>query len=98
MASASEGSDMKAVMWTVVRAVLLNVAIVVSLTIALKALADGPRWEWLDAVVLLVPIGLHFFLWPRLSLIAKIGISIVSVPLSFLAVLWAVLFFFGDAL
>jgi len=98
MASASEWGNMKAVMWTVVRAVLLNVAIVVSFAIALKALDNGPRWEWLDVVVLLVPIGLHFFLWPRLSLIAKIGISIVSVPLSFLAVLWAALFFFGDAL
>ena len=98
MASASEWSDMKAVMWTVVRAVLLNVAVVVSFTIALKAFDNGPRWEWLDVVVLLVPIGLHFFLWPRLNLIAKLGISIVSVPLSFLAALWAALFFFGDAL
>lgn len=98
MASASEWSDMRAVIWTVVRAVLLNVAVVVSFTIALKAIDNGPRWEWLDLAILLVPIGLHFFLWPRLSLITKIGISIVSVPLSVFAGLWAALFFFGDAL
>jgi len=98
MASASKQGGMRAALWTVMHAVLMNVAITTSSVVALKAFDLGPRWEWLEITILLVPVGLHFFLWPRLNLAAKIGISIVSVPLCVYAGLWASLYVFGDSL
>jgi hypothetical protein len=73
MASASKQGGMRAALWTVMHAVLMNVAITTSSVVALKAFDLGPRWEWLEITILLVPVGLHFFLWPRLNLAAKIG-------------------------
>jgi len=79
-------------------AVLLNTAMALLLFMAAKAWLRPPLEEVLGVAALLVPIALHFVLWPHLRLGMKLGISASSLVLSICGMFAVALIVFGDAL